>query len=649
MRQRRHAADVDRHGTVKVRSGPFHRATATVAVCATAAAIAGFEAREMLAGREFDALAIASACVLLAYGAHIFRRPAFARAGFTTQQGGALFGQFFEGHPLPMLVYDVASRTVIAANDAAVRQYGYTREAFARLPIVELRPPEDRPAFLERFEALVSQPEAVSGSPGVRNHVRRDGTRFCADPSYHMIDYAGRRACLVVVNDVTELVRSRDLLSRQADLDSLTSLPNRNRFNERLAQAIDEARRAGTRVAVVFIDVDHFKDVNDSLGRGIGDRLLQEVGARLSSCVGPSDMIARYGGDEFVMIVLDGGLEDPSGCLDEVLTRTSHAFAQPVWIDDMAFNVETSIGIAYFPTDGDDSETLTRHADLAMYRAKSNSRSGLQRFTPELGKQADEQLSLSIRMRTALANGEFELHYQPQIDLQADRVTGVEALLRWHNPDLGPVSPTTFIPIAEENGLIVPIGEWVMQQACIQAQTWQASLPGLRMSVNLSPRQFAHGDIVRVIHHALAYSHLSPKLLEVEITESALLNLGWVEVLEALRAMKIDIAIDDFGTGYSSLSYLRRFRAERLKLDMSFVRGIGVHREDEVIARAILSLGHALGFSVVAEGVETDAQLAFLRHHGCSVVQGYHFAQPMSAADAHTFIRNFNSGAHAFG
>jgi diguanylate cyclase (GGDEF)-like protein len=394
------------------------------------------------------------------------------------------------------------------------------------------------------------------------------------------------------------------------------------------------------------MDVDHFKDVNDSLGHGIGDRLLRAIGSRLASCVDQQDVVARYGGDEFVIVVPESGDADR---LAEVLARISQAFARPVWIDDTEFFVDTSVGIACFPADGPDAETLLRRADLAMYRAKSNGRNALQRFTPELGRHADERLSLSRRMRIALANGEFRLEYQPQIDLQANRVTGVEALLRWCDEALGPVSPATFIPIAEENGLIVPIGEWVMQQACFQAQAWQASLPGLRMSVNLSPRQFARGDILRVIQRALARAQLSPRLIEVEITEGALMHPGSIEILRALRAMDIDIAIDDFGTGYSSLSYIRNFHAERLKLDMSFVRGIGIHREDEVITRAILSLGRALGFQVVAEGVETDTQLAFLRRHGCNVVQGYRYARPMPAADVHRFIESFNQGEAVYG
>ena len=867
----------------------------------SAGAHASMLARRNASERIAFAAATTAAFVLLVYGFLTNQRIALerARAKIATEEGEARFREYFEEHPLPILIYDVDTLTVAAANDAAVRQYGYTREEFAGLPIAALRPPEDADTFIARFIEMSRTPGGQAGARHVRTHVRKDGSHFHVEPSYHYLRYANRQACFVVavdvtekenakealqqsnqmleavidsvperifwkdtqsrylgcnrafaedvglddaaqvigltdydlpwrdiaddarlrdaevigtgkaivnfeefapnargqwrwqrktkvplrnargdvigllatsedvterkrvelelllrsraldaivnavlitratdygnvieyanpaferitgyqlddvrgtdcrflqredrdqvgiesirqalaeerevttllrnyrrdgalfwnqiyiapvrdetnrithhisvVNDVTELVQSRDLLEQQANVDALTGLPNRNKLNEQLKQAILDAGEAGSRVALVFMDVDHFKDVNDSLGHGIGDRLLRAIGSRLASCVDQQDVVARYGGDEFVIVVPESGDADR---LAEVLARVSQAFARPVWIDDTEFFVDTSVGIACFPADGPDAETLLRRADLAMYRAKSNGRNALQRFTPELGRHADERLSLSRRMRIALANGEFRLEYQPQIDLQVNRVTGVEALLRWRDDELGPVSPATFIPIAEENGLIVPIGEWVMQQACFQAQAWQASLPGLRMSVNLSPRQFARGDILRVIQRALTRAQISPRLIEVEITEGALMHPGSIEILRALRAMDIDIAIDDFGTGYSSLSYIRNFHAERLKLDMSFVRGIGIHREDEVITRAILSLGRALGFQVVAEGVENDTQLAFLRRHGCNVVQGYRYARPMTAADVHTFIENFNQGEAVYG
>jgi len=653
--QRHHAARVDRHGKATIRYAEQARTVAALALGAAAAYAAWLATGRLALGHQLDAAAVAAACVVFAYGVHAHWRIGIERARAqkdavekelaqaALQESKQMLEAVIDSVPQRIFWKDVNSHYLggnrAFAQDAAIEH----RDAIAGLT------DDDMPWHSTAAEARRRDRELVESGkplhyeelvPTARGELRwlhtskapirsADGTVIGVLGSYE---------------DVTELVQSRELLNRQANVDSLTMLPNRNRFTARLEQAIRDAQTSGTRVALVFMDIDHFKDVNDSLGHGVGDRLLQEIGARLSASTEPTDTVARYGGDEFVIIVLESGVDDR---LSEVLARVSQTFAQPVVVDDSEFHVETSIGIACFPSDGADAETLLRRADLAMNRAKSNGRNGVQRFTAELGRQADQRLALSRRMRVALANGEFRLAYQPQVDVRTNRVTGVEALLRWDDSELGPVSPATFIPIAEENGLIVAIGEWVMQQACFQAQTWQATLPGLRMSVNLSPRQFARGDIVRVVQRALSRAQLSPQLLEVEITESALLNLGSLDVLRALRAMDIDIAIDDFGTGYSSLSYLRRFRAERLQLDMSFVRGIGVHREDEVITRAILSLGRALGFSVVAEGVETDMQLAFLRRHGCSVVQGYRFARPMPAAQAHAFIQRFNQGVLA--
>jgi diguanylate cyclase (GGDEF)-like protein/PAS domain S-box-containing protein len=603
-------------------------------------------ARRLASERNAFAAAAVAAFALLVYGFLANHRLGLerARVRIAAEEGEARFREYFEEHPLPMLIYDVETLSIAAVNDAAVRQYGYARDEFTGLPIGALRPQDETAWFAATFAQFAATGGAASGAPGVRQHLRKDGSQFFVDPTYHFLKYANRQACFVVAIDVTELVQSRDLLRQQARFDALTTLPNRSLLNERLDEAIRHAAHHDTRVALIFLDVDHFKDVNDSLGHSIGDRLLREVALRVAGCIGEMGTVARYGGDEFVMVIPE---EADTKRLGAILGRLSRAFADPVWIDDTEFYVETSLGIACFPADGADAETLLRRADLAMYRAKSAGRNAVYRFEPELGRRADERLALSRRLRAALANGEFRLEYQPQVDLQSNRVTGVEALLRWCDPELGPVNPGTFIPIAEENGLIVPIGEWVMREACLQAQAWQASLPGVRMSVNLSPRQFARGDIVRVIEHALTRAQLLPGLLEVEITEGALMAHRSIERLRAIRATGVGIAIDDFGTGYSSLAYIRNFHADRLKLDMSFVRGIGVYREDKVITQAILELGRELGFEVVAEGVETDEQLAYLSRHGCSAVQGYLFARPMAADNAHAFIRQFNGAPQA--
>jgi EAL domain-containing protein (putative c-di-GMP-specific phosphodiesterase class I) len=311
-------------------------------------------------------------------------------------------------------------------------------------------------------------------------------------------------------------------------------------------------------------------------------------------------------------------------------------------------HVQISLGIACFPDDGCDAETLLRNADLAMYRAKALGPNSIQRFDPSFAQAAQVRSTLSRRMRIALERGEFKLVYQPQVDIQMNRIAGVEALIRWHDAELGQVNPASFIPVAEENGLIGPIGQWVLERACVQARLWQRVLPELRMSVNVSPLQIARGDFRQVVRRALAIADLPPRSLELEITESVLVAPGATEVLKDLRELGVAIAIDDFGAGYSSLSYLRTFHADRLKIDMSFVRGISVNRKDEAIITAILAMGRSLGLSVVAEGVETTAQLTFLVDRACDFVQGYYFAKPMPATDAMAYMTRFKASQTDF-
>lgn len=357
-------------------------------------------------------------------------------------------------------------------------------------------------------------------------------------------------------------------------------------------------------------------------------------------------MVARYGGDEFVLVVPVQAGRDKLG---HVLSQIAAALEQPVWLGDTELQVQTSIGVACFPRDAKDSETLLKSADLALYHAKTNGRNRVYRFDRGLAHEADARIELSRRMRRALKNEEIKLSYQPQIDLKSNRVTGVEALLRWHDPELGPISPAMFIPIAEENGLIVPIGEWVLNKACDQAKAWETTIPNLRMSVNVSPKQFGRGDLRQTVERALSRCAINPALLELEITEGTLMAHGAMDILNGLRDIGVSIAIDDFGTGYSSLAYVRNFRADRLKLDISFVRGIGVNREDEAITRAILALGRSLDFEVVAEGVETHEQLEFLKRHECGVIQGHYFAESMTSDASQMYIANFNGGNVATG
>jgi diguanylate cyclase (GGDEF)-like protein/PAS domain S-box-containing protein len=432
-----------------------------------------------------------------------------------------------------------------------------------------------------------------------------------------------------VINDVTDLIRYQEQLEYQANYDGLTRLPNRNLLRDRLQHAIETARRRETRLAVVFIDLDGFKNVNDSLGHSVGDRLLAVVAERLLRCARSSDTVARHGGDEFVIVLPDMADEQP---LIAWMERVRAAISEPVLLDGTELYVGCSMGASLFPQDGDDAETVMKKADLAMYRAKDMGRNTFQFFQPEMNASVGARMNVERRLRRALRDSEFLLHYQPQVDLATGRIVGVEALVRWLDPEHGLVSPDAFIPVAEECGLIGPISEWVLREACRQNKAWQdAGLPPARVSVNLSARQFQQRDIASLVMSVLAETGLAPEFLELELTESAIMRNAEeaATMLAELAALGIGIAIDDFGTGYSSLSYLKRFPVHRLKIDRSFVADIGASGDDETITSAIIALAHSLELQVIAEGVETSAQLDFLRARDCDEMQGFFFSRPM--------------------
>ncbi|RKP58918.1 EAL and GGDEF domain-containing protein [Pararobbsia silviterrae] len=432
-----------------------------------------------------------------------------------------------------------------------------------------------------------------------------------------------------VINDVTELIRYQEQLEYQANYDALTHLPNRNLLRDRLSQALSRAQRGSGRVAVVFLDLDGFKNVNDSLGHSFGDKLLTVVAGRLGACVRASDTVARHGGDEFVVVLTD---PEDERALNNWAERVRHAIGEPVWIDEHEFYVGCSLGASLFPQDGEDAETLLKKADLAMYRAKDLGRNRFQFYQPEMNESVGTRLNLERRLRRALRDNEFVLQYQPQIDIATGRIVGLEALVRWQDPEAGLVMPSEFIPIAEESGLIEAIGEWVLREACRQNQAWQdAGLPPARVSVNLSARQFHRADIRQIVLSVLEQTRLAPEYLEIELTESVIMTNAEeaAEMLNQLHDIGIHLTIDDFGTGYSSLSYLKRFPVDRLKIDRSFVSDIGVSHDDETIITAIITLAHALNLQVIAEGVETTSQLDFLVAHGCNEIQGYLYSQPV--------------------
>lgn len=434
-----------------------------------------------------------------------------------------------------------------------------------------------------------------------------------------------------VFSDISTIKETEAKLAHLAHHDPLTGLPNRLLFNARLEHALSRAHRDSSHVAVLFLDLDRFKNINDSMGHPYGDQLLQVVSSRLAKSVRDEDTVARLGGDEFIIFVED--LADPQAA-SHIATNTLEQFSTPFCIEGDEVYVNASIGISLYPENGANVETLVKNADAAMYRAKEQGRNNYQFYSTELTTQAFERLSLETSLRHALERDEFVLHYQPQICLETGVLKGAEALLRWQHPEMGMVMPDKFIPIAEDTGLIVPIGEWVLRTACAQNKAWQdAGHPHISIAANLSARQILSPGLADVIKNILQETKLDPGSLELEFTESmAMQNLeDSIKTLQALNALGIDIAIDDFGTGYSSLSYLRRFPINKLKIDRSFVRDICSDEDDAKMIASIITLGQSLNLQIVAEGVETDEQMEFLRAHNCDQVQGYYISRPIAA------------------
>jgi diguanylate cyclase (GGDEF)-like protein len=426
-----------------------------------------------------------------------------------------------------------------------------------------------------------------------------------------------------------EKTRADERIEYLASHDSLTSLPNREMFNGLLRRAIDAAERYQRQFAVLFIDLDRFKVINDSLGHDAGDTLLVEIGGRLRRALRSSDVVARLGGDEFVVILEETAERDE---VERVAGELLSVLSQPLQLGGHECHTTASIGIAMYPSDGSDMQMLTKNADMAMYLAKEDGKNGFRFFTKEIKAQSIERLTLESALRRALERDQFSLHYQPKVDMATGQITGVEALLRWNHPELGLVSPAQFIPLAEETGLIVPIGRWVLTEACAQNMAWQRrGLRPVTMAVNLSPRQFADPHLLHDVDEALLASGMPAVLLQLEVTESMVMrNVSRaIKVLDAIQSRGIRLAIDDFGTGYSSMSLMKQFPIDTIKIDRSFVRDLPNDSEDQAIAQAIISMGKALGMTVIAEGVETVEQEIFLRNHACDEMQGFLFSKPL--------------------
>jgi diguanylate cyclase (GGDEF)-like protein/PAS domain S-box-containing protein len=421
--------------------------------------------------------------------------------------------------------------------------------------------------------------------------------------------------------------------------DSLTGLPNRIMFNQRLSHAVTQAERYGRRLAVLFIDLDRFKIINDTLGHESGDALLREVAKRLTANLRAADTVARLGGDEFVVLVEE--VSDPqylAGIAQKLISALSTGFP----VHGQEYHVTASIGVSTFPDDGVDLQTLLKNADIAMYRAKEQGRNAFRFYSAQMNVHSMERLTLESSLRRALERHELTLHYQPQVHLRSGDITGMEALVRWQHPELGLVAPDQFIQIAEETGLIVPIGEWVLHTACQAQRTWhEMGIQDVSVAVNLSPRQFVHGDLGKEILRALQRTGCPPNRLELEITEGMVMHSPEraVELMNALKDMGVAVAIDDFGTGYSSLAYLKRFPIDSLKIDRSFILDIPGDKGDAAITQAVIAMAHSLGLKVIAEGVETRAQFNFLRKHRCDEMQGYYFSRPLPLEQATSLLQ----------
>jgi diguanylate cyclase (GGDEF)-like protein/PAS domain S-box-containing protein len=444
----------------------------------------------------------------------------------------------------------------------------------------------------------------------------------------NLLNHPGIRGVVITSRDISERKKAEQRAQYLSQHDGLTGLPNRLLMQDRLHQAIIQARRGGSVVALMFIDLDRFKTVNDSFGRVIGDALLKQVAERLRKCLRDTDTVARLGGDEFIIMIPDAATAQVVG---EVAQRVLSEFSQPFSDGEQEMYVSASIGISLFPRDGSDPDELVKHADRAMYNAKDSGRNMYRYFTEDLNHEVREKVMLESGLRRAIDRGELRLFYQPIIDLHTKQVIGAESLVRWQHPSLGLIPPGKFIPVAEESDLIFRLGEWVLRAACKQLHAWQQEGFALQVAVNVSARQFRDPKLADMVVAVMADSHVDPRLVEIELTESAIMHdaRASISTLERLKSRGVSISIDDFGIGYSSLSYLKRLPLDTLKIDQSFVRDIATDHNDAAIVRAIIGLARSLGIKVLAEGVEDDVQLSFLNNYGCNYGQGFLFGRPV--------------------
>ena len=546
----------------------------------------------------------------------------------------AVFEQSAEG----IIIFD-ATHNVLMVNQAYVKMTGYAAAELIGKPPPVMDTGCNDASFMRAMWESVGMHGSWHGELWNR---RKDGDLYPELASVSRVhDEDGKVShYIAIVTDISAHKANEAHINRLAHFDALTGLPNRSLLADRVGQALSRVERNAESLALIFMDIDRFKNVNDSLGHRIGDELLIQVAGRLRHVLRDEDTVSRLGGDEFILVLPSTRAEGAAHVAEKVLK----ALSAPYHIEHHELNVTASLGIALYPGDGNNYDALSMCADAAMYRAKQGGRNTFRFFTREMQERSDRTLQLENALRRALEMDQLELHYQPQVSLVDGRVIGVEALLRWTHPELGRVSPADFVPIAEESGLILPIGEWVLRMAICQMQLWQdAGLPPMVMAVNLSAVQFRQSRLPALVSQMLEEFGLPPECLELELTEGVAMDnpLGAIAVMNDLHDRGVHMSIDDFGTGYSSLSYLKRFKVCKLKIDQSFVRDLSTDPEDAAIVEAIIGLSRSLGLKTIAEGVETAEQLAFLRDRGCDEAQGYQIGRPMPVEDFEAFLRDY--------
>ena len=544
------------------------------------------------------------------------------------KQREASFRLLFESNPVPMIVCALADERILSVNDAAAEHYGYSRSEFEKLTIRQLQAFEASPPW-------AGDHAADEQAARTWKHVKADGELIDLAIYSRQLVYNDQPAVMLALMDITERKRAEMRLAFMAHHDALTGLPNRNLLRQRLDETLSHSRRSGEKLAVLFLGLDNFKGVNDSLGHGIGDKLLRGVARRLRSTLREEDALARLNSDEFAII--QTGIHRPEDAA-LLARRLLDAIGETFLLDGHSVVIGASVGIAMAPGDGDESERLLKNADMALSRAKNDTRGTFSFFETGMDARAQARRKIENDLRAAIQDDQLRPYYQPLIDLKTGRITGCEALVRWPHPEHGMISPGDFIPVAEDTGLINALGTQILRRACNDAARWPDEV---RVAVNLSPLQFRVGNLLSVVMDALKHSGLPPRRLELEITETLLLEKSnqVLATLHALRSLGVRISMDDFGTGYSSLSYLRSFPFDKIKIDQSFVRDLGANRDAQAIVSSIINLGMGLGVTITAEGVETEAELACLRHEGCHEGQGFLFSRARPNAEIEELLR----------